>query len=373
MTLLDRFQALGDDKTASVTIDCCQLIDRPSIQNRMVHYCIFPETELWDIQRFVRFCGALKYTHIVLEFWGMLKYDCLKELSWEHAFTKEQIRPIVREATDLGIEIIPMFNHWGHSSAGRVMHGKHVVLDQNPALQTYFSEDGWCWDIRKPKVKELLSQIRAELVELCGNGKYFHIGCDEAFNFDLTKKESMEMICDYINEISRELEQQGRETIIWGDMFLYYHKYYNPNNRYTCNAPLPECEKFMLDRLSKKIIIADWQYEAKEAPVETALVFKKAGFNCVLCPWDKGMAEVESCITTAKEEKFMGILHTTWHTLSSGMGYVLLAAVQGFENCRVLSKPSVRTYPAALMRKVMPINGEYKKAGWAKLEIDVKW
>jgi hypothetical protein len=49
------------------------------------------------------------------------------------------------------------------------MHGKHVVLDQNPTLQTYFSEDGWCWDIRKPKVRELFRKIRSELIELCGD------------------------------------------------------------------------------------------------------------------------------------------------------------------------------------------------------------
>ena len=43
--------------------------------------------------------------------WGMLNFDCMKELSWPHGFTKEQIRPLLAEAHDLGMEIIPMFNH----------------------------------------------------------------------------------------------------------------------------------------------------------------------------------------------------------------------------------------------------------------------
>ena len=275
MALLDRFCAVDIDGETRIELECCEFSDRPLILNRMVHFCIFPETELWELQRFIRFCGALRYTHIVLEFWGMLKYDCMKELSWSNGFTKDQILPLVREAKDLGLEVIPMFNHWGHASASRVVHGKHVVLDQNPALQTYFSEDGWCWDIGKEKVRELLRRIRVELIELCGDGGYFHIGCDEAYNFEFTK-DNMDMICDFINEIEEDLRAQGRRVIAWGDMFLYRRQNYNPNNRYTCNAPDEEAVQYMLSRLDRNIIIADWQYDATEAPVETAAVFANA-------------------------------------------------------------------------------------------------
>ena len=372
MTLLDRIQATDQDETMVIALDSCQIQDRPLTQNRMVHFCIFPETELWELQRFVRFCAALKYTHVILEFWGMLQYDCLKELAWPHAFTKEQIQPIIREANDLGLEIIPMFNHWGHASAGRVIHGKHVVLDQNPTLQTYFSEDGWCWDIRKPKVRRLLRAIRQELSELCGSGAYFHIGCDEAYNFDMTQ-ENMDFICDFIHEISQEMGVQGRRVIAWGDMFLYRHSQYNPQNKYSCNAPSPEIEQYLLAHLSHEVIIADWQYHAPQAPVETASVFQKAGFDCLLCPWDRGKAQMEAALSTVKEQALMGILHTTWHTLSSGLPYVTLAAVGGFESIDTYETRAARTYSAALWRKVMPIYGDYKKAGWSKIQIGDIW
>ena len=373
MTLLDLFRAVDVNGETVAAIDCRQLRDSAAVRIRMVHYCILPETELWELQRFLRFCGALKYTHVILEFWGMLKYDCMKELSWSHAFTKEQIRPIIDEAHALGLEIVPMFNHWGHASACRVMHGKHVVLDQNPSLQTYFSPDGWCWDIGKPKVRELLRNIRRELCELCGEGEYFHVGCDEAYNFDMTKEESMKTVCDYLNGISAELTKEGRRTITWGDMFLYKYPEYNPANRYACNAPSPESERFMLENLSRDIIIADWQYDSKEAPVETASVFTKAGFECLLCPWDRGYAETAACIKTIKEERLCGLIHTTWHTLSSGTPYVLLAAVHAYEkNCGMKNREA-RTYAAALLRKVMPSGGNYERSGWSRYQISFKW
>ena len=365
MTLLDRIEAEDVNDATVAILDCAVIKDLPTIRNRMVHFCIFPETELWEIQRFIRLCGALKYTHVVLEFWGTLKYDCMRELAWQSAFTKEQIRPIIKEANDLGLEIIPMFNHWGHAAASRVRHGKHVVLDQNLALQTYFSPDGWCWDIKKQRVRDLLRRIRNELIELCGSGDYFHIGCDEAYNFEFTK-DNMDMICDFLNEIGEDLRAHGRRVIAWGDMFLCRHENYNPQNRYTCNAPTEEAVQYMLSRLDRNIVIADWQYDATEAPVETAAVFANAGFDCLLCPWDRGNKNMRAMIATVKEQSLMGFMHTTWHTLSTGMPFVTCAAVGGFDDFKVLGG----TYTAALYRKVMFVDGDYTKAGWSKKQID---
>ena len=372
MTLLDRLRAVDSDEALAVEADCCAIKDKALVQNRMVHFCIFPETELWELQRFIRFCSALKYTHVVLEFWGMLQYDCLKELSWSHAFTKEQIKPIIEEANELGLEIVPMFNHWGHASASRVIHGKHVVLDQNPTLQTLFNEDGWCWDIRKPKVKSLMRKIRAELTELCGGGQYFHIGCDEAYNFEFTAQ-NMDFICNYINEISNEMMEMGRRVIIWGDMFLYRHSEYRTGNKYTCNAPSLDAEKYMLGQLSRNIIVADWQYDEKQSPIETTATISQVGFDCLLCPWDRGVEQMNAAVSTIKAQKNHGLLHTTWHTLSIGMPFVAMAAVGCFEDVGLRSLSEVRTGSAALLRKVMPSGGDYVKAGWSKIQVHHLW
>ena len=372
MTLLDRIR-VAEDHDEALEIDCCEILDTPSVKHRMVHFCIFPETELWELGRFIRLAAALKYTHVILEFWGMVRYDCMKELSWSHAYTKEELAPLMTEARELGLEIIPMFNHWGHASASRVMHGKHVVLDQDPAKQSYFTEDGWCWDIRKPKVRALLRQVRRELCELCGEGQYFHIGCDEAYSYDLTRTENMDAICDYLNEISRDMTAEGRRIIMWGDMFLYRHPHYERGWNYACLSPSPESEAYMLARLSREIIIADWQYNPGKAPVETAETFTRAGFDCVLCPWDRGWEHTEACLETVKSGGLMGLLHTTWHTLSSGMPYVTLAAVGSYDEKLFENYTHYLTHTAALLRKASPVGGDYRRAGWSKKQIEVLW
>ena len=368
MTLLDRIETVDDENGATVlSIPCCRLFETPGVGLRMVHFCVFPETTLWQLQKFLRFCAALRYSHVVVEFWGMYRFTCMKELGWPQAFTKEQLTPVFAEARELGLELVPMFNHWGHASGSRGIHGKHVVLDQNPALETYFCANGWCWDIRKPKVRALMRQVRRELCEVCGAGSYFHIGCDEADGFDLETEDGMNAVCDYLNEIADDLETQGRRAIAWGDMFLYRHAHYDARNVYTANAPAPRTEEYMLNRLSRRIVIADWQYDANYAPVETAAVFTRAGFDCMLCPWDRSIENTRACLATAKQDKLFGLIHTTWHTLSSRMAWVAAAATGCFEKDTALR----HTATAAILRKADFVNGDYEKAGWATEQINV--
>ncbi len=375
MDLLGRIKVLAtDDGRELFGIESCRASVSPKVRNRMIHYCVFPETKYYEMQRFIRLCGFLGYTHIVFEFWGMLRFDVLKELSWPHAFTKAEIKPLFDEANDLGIEIIPMFNHWGHASASRANHGKHVVLDQNLKLQPLFSDDGWTWKIETEKVREFMQSIRNELIELCGEGGYFHLGCDEPYNFKLNEK-TAHTVVEYLNEIQRELKEAGRRAIVWGDMLVSQKNCFITNNRYTASCPNETIEKLFLSRLDKNIIIADWQYNVSEAPVETALIFKNAGFDVLLCPWDKtyGDDSLPPCVKTVSENALFGLLHTTWHTLSVGMPDVTRAAdlcwerekYGGFSTCAT-------TRTAAFIRKTCHPQGDYEKSGWATFEISNK-
>ncbi len=365
LTLLDMICMSEDGQ--SLQIDCCELLESPGVKNRMVHFCVFPDTELWELAKFVRLCGVLKYSHLILEFWGMLRYDCLRELAWEHAFTKEQIREICREANAMGLEIIPMFNHWGHAAGSRSMHGKHVLLDQNPTLQYLLDDTGWCWKIESETVRQLFSEIRAELMEVCGSGEYFHIGCDEADGFGFSDEE-MEQVCSFLNGIAEDLAAHGRKTIMWGDMFLHKHEAYNPQNAYFAPSPSSRCETFMQERLNHDIIIADWQYFVRHPPVETALTLQRNGFRVLLAPWDRSVECAKACMQTVKEHELFGYLHTTWHTLTSGMPYVGGVAVAAWSECEV-KKDLYGT--AVAMRKANFVDGNYERAGWSKYEIGV--
>lgn len=347
-------------------IPCGVTYGAPPVKKRMVHLCVFPETTLSFLTKFVRLCGVLSYTHLVIEFWGTLQFDCLKELSWPSAFTKEQIRPIIQEANNIGLEIIPMFNHLGHASASRSIHGKHVVLDQNPRLQCLFDEDGWTWDIAKPEVKSLLRKIRHELYDLCG-GKYFHIGCDEAYRYG-GENVDVSLLLHFLNDTAAEITAEGRRPIMWGDMLLNFETA-GAIEGYTCNCRSSKTAEELLNNLDRRLMVADWQYDIKSAPVITAGYLSALGFDTLICPW-YDFKNIEACVETAKHTgSNSGIMLTTWHTLSAHMFSLLVCAACCCDNSGNFSERDFAAETAALVRKVYFAAGDYETAGWCEKQI----
>ena len=374
MTLIDRLLMERVNGESRLFLDACTYGETAFIARRMAHFCVFPETELWEIRRFVRLCAFLRYTHLVIEFWGTFRYECLDALSWERAFSADDLREIFAEAQDLGLELVPMFNHYGHASSGRVMHGKHVVLDRSPQYAYLFDETGWAWNIGLPETIDLQKKMRQELTELCGAGSFFHIGCDEIYGFDYSER-AMEEICTHINAVAQSLAESGRKPILWADMFLPRTLKNQTGNTYTAACPSENASSFMLSKLDKNVLLADWQYDACRFPVETSLYLKEKGFSVLLCPWDRGMNRTNACLETAKIHGLDGILHTTWHTLSSGMPYVAKTArgcflPAGAKDMRDENPALHFNKTAEILRKVYPCGGDYRKSGWSKKEIE---
>ena len=371
MTVLQMIKPVCTDAGSErFEIPCMLLRDTPNIERRMIHLCVFPETTLIFVKRFVRLCALLRYTHIVIEFWGTYKYKCLKELAWESAFTYDEVKPIMNEARDMGLEIIPMFQHLGHASASRIAHGKHVVLDQNPRLATLFDENGWTWDITKPEVRKLLRDARAELCELCGDGEYFHIGCDEAYLYR-EEPERNTLLLSYLNEITEELCGMGRRPIMWGDMLLCKEDV-NGQSGYATNAASPKVAKMLTSGLDRRMVIADWHYDVFTAPFLSSTHLNDLGFDTLTSPWYT-TKNIDAAVKTAKLS--YGFMLTTWHTLSMRMMSLAYSAALMWqaEGTRVLGFDYFSTGVAALLRKACPINGSYSDAGWAKHQVSVLW
>lgn len=366
-------------ETKLFQIPCGYQQDKPAVAFRSVHLCLFPETTYDEVIKYIRSFGVEKYSHIVLEFWGTYRFECMKELGWKNRnFTKDQVRTFVREANSLGMEVIPMFNHLGHAAACRDRNGKHVVLDQNPALEYLFDFDGWVWDFKSEEVYQILKNIRAELIELCGNGSYFHLGCDEAYTLH-NKEENGVALCNFLNRIQAELAAEGRRGIIWGDMMLLKEEYakYDTGTTalgdYSCTGEPNVC-KVMLKQLSRDLIIADWHYRAKVAPWQSSLSFRDLGFDVLCCPWDE-TDNIVAALNTVVGENLFGMMQTTWHTMfynaycnSLYMGAALWKGTSNIYPGYSVHYPgkAIRMHAAKISRKVCFADGDFEKTGWSK-------
>lgn len=358
-----------DDGISTFRIPCGELHGAFSVARRMCHLCVFPSTTLPVLQRLVRLCGVLAYTHVIIEFWGMLRFDCLNELSWSNAYSKDDIRPIIREARALGIEPVPMMNHLGHAAACRIDSGKHVVLDQNPSLQYLFTPDGWCWNIFSEKARELLKKIRFELYELFGSGEYFHIGCDEALIYS-SEYYPLDGLCTYLNKLTKDVVAEKRRPILWGDMLIPYNTNSDSPSARTEAKLQEEKMRPVLCSLDPKSIIADWHYDIKNAPIPSTLIFQKSGFDVIGCPWDNA-DNINAHHSTATEYNTYGLMMTTWHTLCKGINKMLYFARKcslpktdwsdhaGHQNLEI----------ATILRKLSPSVLDYGDCGFCKKQL----
>ena len=347
--------------------ECSTLRDRARVGMRAIHLCFFPDFSVAEMRKVIRTCGMAKYSHVVMEFWGNLKMDCLKELAWPEGFSKDEVRPLIEEAHALGMEIIPFFQHLGHASLSRLGYsGKHVVLDQNPELEyLYYPKScGWVWNFMLDETKELLKKVRAELMELCGEGEYFHLGCDESgLEFDADD------LAAYLNEVSDELKANGRRAIVWGDMLL--SRRFEGLGGYECNST-PEYATALLDKLSRDVIVADWQYNVKERPWKSSAFLKSRGFDVLCCPWHSGQYNSEDAIVTTEQDGHMGLMVTTWNKLfiESGIPRLVFAGLCAWGDPAYkcwFSTIGERSYH--IYRRVSPKGQSYEDCGWSKKQV----
>ena len=335
------------------------------VLNRFIHICVFPENDLYFIQKLVRMAALCQYTHIVIEFWGMLQYECLKELAWPHAFTKDQVRALIREARELGIEPVPMFNQLGHATASRNCYGKHVVLEQNPRLQYLFTPDGWAWDIACPDVPALLKEVRKELYELFGDGEYMHIGCDEAYY--ISKDPTLRAkLPQYLAALTAQVEEEGRRPMLWMDMLLEAGKF---KDCYS-SGKADEVETIR-NATAKSSVFVDWQYGCTEVPVPSLFSLKDCGRDCVGAPWDHP-GNYSAHIETVVQHDLFGVMLTTWHTLKDRMVTIFdCARKMGAQSFVWQSCSGEREITATMLRRISFEGNTYESSGWSKQQIEI--
>lgn len=349
-------------------IPCLEQTDTYVLKNRMIHICVFPEHDLHYIKKMIRLSALCQYTHVVIEFWGMLKYDCLEELAWDNAFTKEQVKEIVAEAKELGIKLIPMFNMFGHATASRLLIGKHVVLDQNPLLDRLFTPDGWAWDITSDEVYDLLTQIRKEIYDLFGDTEYFHIGCDEAYYYTRCD-ELRAYLPGFLKRLTNDVVKEGYRPMMWMDMILERSKF--PKGYYAFGKD--DEADILLKSLAPETVMVDWQYNVLEAPVLSALYLKEKDpdKDLIIAPWYKE-GNYNACIETARDNDMFGIMFTTWHTLKDYMPSILSCAIKCGAKTLYWSDMNIdmqRTETATLLRRVSFEGNSYLDSGWSKNQI----
>ena len=343
----------GVAKFSCYILPAVTISDAPRLAFRGLHICQIPETPVWELEKEIRLAAYYKFNYVVMEFWGTLRFKSHPELCWsEYGIEQSQVKALLKVAQSLGVTLIPQINLFGHASFSRCGSGKHALLDFHPEYASLFEPDGWSWCLSNPATRQYLTDLVLEIHELFDSPKYFHIGCDEAYNAascTLCRRGNLaELLKSHLLYFHELLAKRGARLMMWHDMLLNvedkkYHGYI------VCGHEANHLDK-LYQELPKDIIICDWQYgypkkDDQEPTWPTSKFFKNNGFEVLVCPWIEPSGTL-SLGKFAAENQLKGMLCTSWNINHSHyMFRIFYCGANGAWN------PFYTEYPALVYRE----------------------
>ncbi|CAN5348150.1 hypothetical protein BH09VER1_BH09VER1_28080 [soil metagenome] len=234
-----------------------------------------------------------------------LQFDAAPEAAGPNAYSKAEMKALVRFARSLKVTLIPELESLGHSR----------YLTRHPRF-SHLLESEEEFTAICPVAEETRAIMRALLGEIAEifDSPYIHVGLDEVklggnpmTKKALRRKTERELLADYAIFLHGEVTKLGRRMIMWGD-------------RRTRALDI-------LRLLPRDIIVADWEYSREVAPDQVEH-FLALGFDVLLCPalitYDQpflagerlGTANVRSMSAhqtlPAKGGRVLGIVTTMW-------------------------------------------------------------
>jgi hypothetical protein len=248
--------------------------------------------------------------------------------SWG-ALTGEEIRKLDARCQQLGIDLVPNQNSFGHlryflehprlkklaevsgpypDASGEFVHRPSTLAPNHPGTLPF---------LRK-LYDELLPNFRS---------RFFNVGCDETWDLGHGRSKKLcaakgqgRVYLDFLKQIHREVSARGKRTMFWGDIILKYPKLIKELAKLGRDA-LPRVQA---DRqVSPTIIALNWGYEANHPFEKEAAKFAGAKIPFYVCPgtstWqtligrhDNALANLRAAAKAGKRFGAMGYLITDW-------------------------------------------------------------
>jgi len=305
--------ARGTLKTTGYILPGMRIEDAPALSFRGIHFCWFPGVTVRQMERYVRMAAYYKFNYVVIEPWGVFKWQRHPAFCWPDAsVTADDMRRLARLGRELGVILCPQLNVFGHAAMSRFVGGKHATLDFGREYEPVFEPlGGWNWCLSNPETRRIIFDMADELVDAFGNPPYFHIGCDEAEKPSCPTCRAgsyAELVNGHITAVHDHLAERGVRSLMWHDMLLdskdeQWKNFYARGDAETAT---------MVNTLPRDIVICDWFYYDPKESYPTLTYFKEKGFETLTCPW-MNLAGIAAQAKEARRIGLKGILATTWN------------------------------------------------------------
>jgi len=226
--------------------------------------------------------------------------------------TGEEILLLDRRCRQLGIDLVPNQNSFGHL---RYWLEYPPLKKLAEVAEPYEGTGGTFLRYpttlapNHPGTLPFLRELYDELLPHFTRTR-FNVGCDETW--DLGRGQSRQLCeeqgkgrvyVDFLKKIHREVSARGRQMMFWGDIILHH----------------PE----LIAELPKDLIALNWGYEANHPFEHEAGLFGGSGLPFYVCPgtstWmtligrhDNGFANLRLAAEAGRKHGAIGYLNTDW-------------------------------------------------------------
>ena len=221
-----------------------------------------------EIRRQLASVAAMGYNTILWELEDKVRFETIAPCIHPEALSKEEFAEILAYSRSLGLEPIPLLQTLGH--------GEYVLSNEDFVPLRELPEWKDCYCVSKPAVRNLLSQLIEEYLDLFGEIKSFHLGGDEAYSFaqcpvcaaKAEKMGKLGLAMEHYAALTEVLIRSGIQPEMWMDIVVQH-----PDE---IKAHLP---------LLKKFRFWDWHYTRGfgEDGYGNIDLLKEAGLKVIPC------------------------------------------------------------------------------------------
>jgi len=224
-------KGLGPERLRGITVDAARLPEKLSYYHDLIDFC-----REWKL-------NALLF-RLTDDQGSALRFTSHPELvTHRHALTAEEARGLAAYGARQGVMVIPEVESFGHTRYITAVPKYAHLEDRDPLGLKDFTG----LIPVDPESLALISDLYREVAGIFPS-PYLHGGCDEV-NWGgselsrraLRSKSRAEIWAEYLNSLDEVCRRTGKELIVWGDFVV--HK-----------------QPDILPRLSKRVIVMDWQY-----------------------------------------------------------------------------------------------------------------
>ncbi|MGB7748188.1 MAG: family 20 glycosylhydrolase [Verrucomicrobiia bacterium] len=214
--------------------------------------------------------------------------------SWG-ALTGEEIRQLDARCQQLGIDLVPNQNSFGH-----LQHFlEQPSLKKLAEVSRPYTDAGGEF-VRRPSTLApnhpgTLPFLRGLYDELLPNfsSQYFNVGCDETW--DLGRGQSKKLCAakgqdrvylDFLKQIHQEVSARGKRMMFWGDIILKYPKLIKELTSFGVppSGGSGDSQQAPPKGGTPNVIALNWGYEADHPFDREAALFAKAKIPFYVCP-----------------------------------------------------------------------------------------